>query len=591
MQAARTITVALFALILVPIGAVPASAATFKVTKKADTNDGFCNAHCSLREAVVAANATPERDVIVLPQGRFTLSRNGTDDTAALGDLDLSEPVTVRGAGWGRTIVDADGMDRVFDVVGSPKVTLTGLRVVGGSSDDGGGIRNAGTLRLVNVLVRGSEATGGGGGIHSDGAAVVVRGSRIAGNTAGTYGGGIRISSGSLTLVDSRVTGNQAPGNDGGGMLLGDDVPLTATRTVIAGNTAGSDGGGIYGARLTIVDSTIRGNTAAAKGGGIEVFGPSSITGSTISGNHADSGGGIRQTSGVIPPDLIVDRSTVSGNTADGHGGGIEVSGTTPMLTIEATTITGNRADHDSAGDPGNGGGIAQSGSATVEIERSILAGNQDGSLAVGEPEECSGSVTSLGYNVVGHDEGCGYADDPTDLVGEFFGSGEIAPGVRPLADNGGRAATHALLKGSPARNLIPGGHAACGGKDQRGVPRPQQGGCDAGSYEYVTCLGVVVNRVGTKGSDTLIGTTERDGVLAFAGADLIVTKGGGDGVCAGAGDDTVRLGSENDRVRGQGGNDNLLGQAGNDALDGGAGRRDRCRQGPGSGPLRRCEI
>lgn len=589
MQGARTIIVALFALILVPIGAVPASAATFKVTRKADTNDGVCNAHCSLREAVVAANATPERDVIVLPKGRFTLSRNGTDDTAALGDLDLTEPVTVRGAGWRRTIVDADGIDRVFDVVGSPNVTLKGLRIVGGSSDDGGGILNAGSLRLVDVLVRGNEATGNGGGIYSAGAAVVVRGGRIDGNTAGTWGGGIHMASGSLTLVDGRVTGNQAPANDGGGIFLGDDVPLTATRTVIAGNTAGDDGGGIYGARLTIVDSTIRGNTAAAQGGGIEVFGPSSISGSTISGNHATTGGGLSHSGGVDPEDLSIERSTVSGNTADADGGGIEVVGVGTTLSIEATTITANRADADVGGDAGDGGGIYES-SADVEIARSVLAGNEDNTPAVGEPEECSGSVTSLGHNVVGHDEGCSYADDPTDLVGDFFG-GKIDPRIRPLADNGGPTPTHALGKASPARNLIPGGHAACGGKDQRGVPRPQQGGCDAGSYEYATCLGAVVNRVGTKGSDTLIGTNGRDGVLAFAGADLIVTKGGRDGVCAGAGADTVRLGGGNDRAKGQGGNDVLLGQAGDDALDGGAGRRDRCRQGPGSGPVRRCEI
>jgi CSLREA domain-containing protein len=32
-------------------------AATFTVSKTADTNDGNCNADCSLREAITAANA------------------------------------------------------------------------------------------------------------------------------------------------------------------------------------------------------------------------------------------------------------------------------------------------------------------------------------------------------------------------------------------------------------------------------------------------------------------------------------------------------------------------------------------------------
>ena len=42
---------------------------TFTVTKTADTNDGFCNADCSLREAIVAANNTPGADLITFNTG------------------------------------------------------------------------------------------------------------------------------------------------------------------------------------------------------------------------------------------------------------------------------------------------------------------------------------------------------------------------------------------------------------------------------------------------------------------------------------------------------------------------------------------
>src|SRR6186713_2210958 len=41
-----------------------ASAATFTVTKTADTNDNVCDADCSLREAIVAANASTVADII-----------------------------------------------------------------------------------------------------------------------------------------------------------------------------------------------------------------------------------------------------------------------------------------------------------------------------------------------------------------------------------------------------------------------------------------------------------------------------------------------------------------------------------------------
>lgn len=47
--------------------AAPAGAATFTVTVTEDSDDGVCDTHCSLREAVAAANATPELDTISLP--------------------------------------------------------------------------------------------------------------------------------------------------------------------------------------------------------------------------------------------------------------------------------------------------------------------------------------------------------------------------------------------------------------------------------------------------------------------------------------------------------------------------------------------
>ena len=89
------------------------------MTKPADTNDGACNADCSLREAIIAANAAPGADVITLPAGTYTLSRSGVDNTAVNGDLDVTGPLTINGAAQATTIIEAGSssstaIDRLF---------------------------------------------------------------------------------------------------------------------------------------------------------------------------------------------------------------------------------------------------------------------------------------------------------------------------------------------------------------------------------------------------------------------------------------------------------------------------------------------
>jgi hypothetical protein len=55
-------------------------------------------------------------------------------------------------------------------------------------------------------------------------------------------------------------------------------------------------------------------------------------------------------------------------------------------------------------------------------------------------------------------------------------------PQLGPLAANGGPTLTHALAAGSPALDAA--AAATCPATDQRGVARPQGGGCDSGAYE-----------------------------------------------------------------------------------------------------------
>ena len=118
---------------LLLIGAMPvANAATFVVTKIADTNDGVCDADCSGRESVIAANALAGADSITLPAGVYTLTLGAAgEDAAASGDLDILESLTINGAGARTTIIDGNANDRIIEFhknIGSSALSNMTLR-------------------------------------------------------------------------------------------------------------------------------------------------------------------------------------------------------------------------------------------------------------------------------------------------------------------------------------------------------------------------------------------------------------------------------------------------------------------------------
>ena len=115
----------------------PVFAATFVVTKTEDTADGTCDANdCSLREAVIAANANADADTISVPAGLYILSRVGSDDTASAGDLDILHETTIEGDGSEATFIDAFLIsDRIFHVLSTSTgdFTLRGVNIRNGA--------------------------------------------------------------------------------------------------------------------------------------------------------------------------------------------------------------------------------------------------------------------------------------------------------------------------------------------------------------------------------------------------------------------------------------------------------------------------
>jgi CSLREA domain-containing protein len=361
---------------------------------------------------------------------------------------------------------------------------------------------------------------------------------------------------------------------------------------------------------LNMTDLTVRRGTNMG-GGGVLNLGTTVLERVLLEANTAGEGGGV-----VNFGTFTARNVTFSGNQASSDGGGLLNEGT---ATLNNVTFTDNVADSNGDGS-GDGGGIAIS-SGTATVSNTIVGGNRDQSTGANpKHDDCSGTLTSAGYNLIQNVDGCTIGGVTT---GNITGKN---PQLFALADNGGPTRTHALRKGSDAVDAgnpaAPGSNpTACETTDQRGTTRPQGPRCDIGAFERegpaeVQCLGRNVTITGTSGADVLTGTTKRDVIRALGGDDVVDALGGNDRVCAGggndrvigrAGNDQVTGGSGNDRtighggddlLRGQGGRDRLKGKGGNDTLRGGAkpdrlnggAGTDTCRGGGGRDVIRRCE-
>src|SRR5437764_987191 len=108
----RTLVTAMLLLAALPAAAV---GKTFTVDTTADgvdpQPDDRCivppHDNCTLRGAVASANATAGPDVIVLGADTYTLSiaPSGSNDVSS-GDLDVTDDLTISGAGQDQTIID-----------------------------------------------------------------------------------------------------------------------------------------------------------------------------------------------------------------------------------------------------------------------------------------------------------------------------------------------------------------------------------------------------------------------------------------------------------------------------------------------------
>jgi hypothetical protein len=444
----------LLALVLL-IAAVPiapvrvAYAATTRFVAKNGADTGNCSVTSCLT-IIYAIGQSVAGDTIMIGPGVY-------NEQSA---LVINKNLTLTGTDAATTIVDRGGMGQIVFISSSAtSVVISGLTLRNGytnNSSGGAGIINYGGLSIDDSIVGDSrgEVCPGGGIRNANGATLTLNNTLIANNSTigATLGGGI-YNTGALILNDSIVSGNTA-GGEGGGIFNDSPGVITMTNSTVSRNTAEFNGGGI-----------------ASRGGVV------SMSNSTISGNTAGgAGGGLRLTLGAR---ALIRNSTFSGSAANSDNSGAIAVSSSSVLSLESSTIAGNRA---SGGGAPYAGGISNLGTAT--ITNTIIAGN-----TARFEKDCDGAFTSGGYNLIG-DSGdtCVLSSAPGDQIGTT--DNPIDPRLGPLQDNGGPSLTHALLAGSPARDkgspATPGsGAGACPASDQRIVARTLGGRCDVGAYEF----------------------------------------------------------------------------------------------------------
>jgi len=250
--------------------------------------DGICHAvggvagTCTLRAAIVEANAHVGDHQIALPSGNYTLGKTGMDeDAGATGDLDIHRHITILNATSNPPTIYANAIDRVFDVHDGGHLELDNIQVGGGFANapgtvHGGGFRvdTNGALTLRRTLVSTNVANIG-GAIYSDGEVVIedsefLNNAIVDDNVLGEFANGDAIlSRGLLSITRSSFHDNGViPGGEGLGLLAGEaaihlknngpaDPFFAMVNSTLAQNSVGIRSEGVMSA---LIMSTIANN-------------------------------------------------------------------------------------------------------------------------------------------------------------------------------------------------------------------------------------------------------------------------------------------------------------------------------------------
>ena len=368
---------------------------------------------CSLEDAITVANTDWAHSGCPAGSGADTITL--TEDIKLMQALpSVTSNITIEGKG---KTISGNNRNRIFSVAGG-KLTLNHVRLTEGRSKSGAAI-------------------------HCFNGKIIINSSTIEDNVAWSailsYGGGI----------------------------LCWPCDLSINHSIIRGNTAAGDGGGIYFASAS-ADKSLR------------------IRNSVIERNQAENGGGLFFGAGADSSDSSITGSTFYDNWATAHGGAIYHAGAEASgeLFVLNSTFSENRASQ--------GGALYTDAHARNTLSHVTFAFNDAGwgssiyafgntnlynSIAKGQVrnEECYGQLNDNIGNII-TDGSCEPAMKSNSMLGDL---------VEP---EDGSSAYFPLRPGSPAIDAAIDEY--CTEADQIGTPRPQGDVCDIGAIEYVPPTG-----------------------------------------------------------------------------------------------------
>ena len=278
----------------------------------------------------------------------------GTVEAVWAGTIQLDAPISI-GAGTFLSIagegdlaeVQGGSQVRLFDVSPSGGLSLTQLKLSGGSADGGGAVHSSGaTVALDDCVFDGNNATQDGGAVWVEGGNLTIIGGEFSNNSASGNGGAVLALDAAVVIQDgTRFEGNKAV--EGGGLYCGGSgsnasASCSISDAIFTSNNASSE--------IAIVDIDEETTTTSLYGGGAAafVYGVVDITDSVFELNYAQLSGGALY--GGTGSDMTIDGCTFEENSTPGYGGAVSAS----LVTLGANTSVLNNTATDSGGGVSN---------------------------------------------------------------------------------------------------------------------------------------------------------------------------------------------------------------------------------------------